>query len=92
MLYIDVFVVVVFIENKVLYIEYVKFVGDIFKEYGVIKIFEVWGDDVFEGEVMFFLMVVKVKENEIVVFFIVFWFLKEVWDIVWKKVMEDFRM
>lgn len=92
MLYIDVFVVVVFIENKVLYIEYVKFVGDIFKEYGVIKIFEVWGDDVFEGEVMFFLMVVKVKENEIVVFFIVFWFLKEVCDIVWKKVMEDLRM
>lgn len=56
--YIEGFVVVVFINSKDDYICYVREVVKIFKEYGVIKLVECWGDDVFIGEKMLFFQVV----------------------------------
>ncbi|WP_394221548.1 DUF1428 domain-containing protein [Alteromonas gracilis] len=92
MSYIDAFTVAVPNENKDLYIEHAKLAGEIFKEYGAIKVLEAWGDDVPDGELTSFPLAVKAEKNETVVFSIAFWPSKEVRDTAWQKVMEDPRM
>ena len=92
MSYIDAFAVAVPNENKALYIEHAKLAGEIFKEYGAIKVLEAWGDDVPDGELTSFPLAVKAEKNETVVFSIAFWPSKEVRDTAWQKVTEDPRM
>lgn len=80
MIYIDGFVVVVLVENKEVYLEYVWVMGLVFKKYGVLCVMDNWGDEVLDGEVIFFLMVVKVEFGEVIVFFWIEWLFKEVCD------------
>ncbi len=92
MSYIDGFVVAVPSQNKEGYLKHAKLAGDIFKEYGALKIIEAWGDDVPDGEVTSFIKAVQAKEDETVVFSIAFWPSKAIRDEAWSKIMEDPRM
>lgn len=92
MSYIDGFVVAVANSNKENYLKHAKIAGEIFKEYGALKVIEAWGDDVPDGEVTSFPMAVKASADETVVFSIAFWPSKEVRDEAWRNVMEDPRM
>lgn len=82
MKYVDGFVVVVFVDKKDVYWEMVVKVVLLFKEFGVFCIVECWVSDVLDGKVIDFCMVVKVEENEEVVFSWIEYFLKEVCDVV----------
>lgn len=53
-----------------------------FKDYGVLCVVEVWGDDVFDGKFIDFCCVVKVELGEMIVFFFMEWFLCEVCGVV----------
>jgi uncharacterized protein YbaA (DUF1428 family) len=92
MSYIDGFVVAVANSNKEKYLKHAQTAGEIFKEYGALRVIEAWGDDVPDGEVTSFPMAVKANADETVVFSIAFWPSKEVRDEAWRKVMEDPRM
>ena len=92
MSYIDGFAVAVPSSKKEAYIAHAKLAGDIFKEYGALKLIEAWGDDVPDGETTSFIKAVKAKDDETVVFSIAFWPSKAVRDEAWKKIMEDPRM
>ncbi len=92
MSYIDGFVAAVPSQNKERYLKRAKLDGDIFKEYGALKIIEAWGDDVPDGDITSFLKAVQAKEDETVVFSIAFWPSKTIRDEAWGKIMEDPRM
>lgn len=92
MSYVDGFVVPVKTVDKQAYIDHAKEMAEIFKEYGVLKIVETWGDDVPEGEVTSFPMSVKCQEDETVVFSWALWPSKEARDKAWADMMEDPRM
>ena len=51
MTYVDGYVIPVLAQNKDKYIEQANIAASVFKEHGVIEIYENWGDDVPEGEV-----------------------------------------
>ena len=90
--YIDGFVAAVPAANKEVYLAHAKQVGALFKEFGVLRMVECWGDDVPEGKVTDFRRAVQAKEDEVVLFSWVEWPSKEVRDAGWKSMMEDQRM
>ncbi len=92
MAYIDGFVAAVPTANKKKYIEHAEEAATIFKEHGVLRIVENWGDDVEDGEVTSLPMAVKCEATETVVFSWVVWPSREVRDIGWQKIMDDPRM
>ena len=92
MTYVDGYVIPVLAENKDKYIEQAKIAASVFKEHGVIEIYENWGDDVPEGEVTSFYKAVQCKEGEVVVFSWAVWPSKEARNEGWKALMEDPRM
>ena len=92
MSYVDGFVLAVPTANKSDYQQHAEYCADIFREYGMEKLVECWGDDVPEGEVTSFPMAVKLKPDETVVFSWMIWPSKAVRDEAWKKMMEDPRM
>jgi uncharacterized protein YbaA (DUF1428 family) len=92
MAYVDGFVASVPKANKEVYRKHVAEAAPLFKEFGVIRVVECWGDDVQDGKVTDFRRAVQAKDDEIVVFS---WFeypSKEARDAAGKKMMSDPRM
>jgi uncharacterized protein YbaA (DUF1428 family) len=92
MTYVEGFVVAVPAANKDAYREHAAGAAPMFKEFGVARMVEAWGDDVPDGKVTDFKGAVKAKEDENVVFS---WFeypSKEARDAANEKIMSDPRM
>jgi uncharacterized protein YbaA (DUF1428 family) len=92
MKYVDGFVVAVPAANQEAYRHHAAAAAALFKELGVSRMVECWGDDVPEGQVTDFRRAVQAKEDEVVVFS---WFeypSKSVRDTAMEKMMSDPRM
>src|SRR5262245_64204253 len=92
MAYIDGFVVAVPKANKQAYLEHARKALPLFKEFGVQRMVEAWGDDVPEGKTTDFRRAVKAEPNEDIVFSWMEWASKAARDQGMKKMMEDPRM
>lgn len=92
MSYIDGFVAAVPTANKAAYIRHASDAAVVFKEYGVVKMVECWGDDVPEGKVTSFPMAVQCRPDETVVFSWLVWPSREVRDKAMPRIMEDPRL
>ena len=92
MSYVDGYVIPVRADDKEKYIEHATMFAEVFKEHGVLEIYENWGDDVPQGEVTSFYDAVKCEEDEVVVFSWAVWPSKEARDAGWQALMEDPRM
>lgn len=92
MAYIDGFVVAVPKDNKELYRKHAEQAALLFKEYGVTRMVEAWGDDVPDGKLTDFRRAVQAEADEVVVFS---WFEypdKATRDAANEKMMNDPRM
>jgi uncharacterized protein YbaA (DUF1428 family) len=92
MTYVEGFVAAVPAANKQAYIRHAAEAAPLFKEFGVTRMVENWGDDVPDGKVTDFKRAVKAKEDEVVVFS---WFEypnKEARDAANEKIRTDPRM
>jgi uncharacterized protein YbaA (DUF1428 family) len=92
MSYVEGFVAAVPVENKDAYRKHAAEAAPLFKQFGVTRHVETWGDDVPEGKVTDFKGAVKAKEGEEVVFS---WFeypSKEARDAANEKIRSDPRM
>lgn len=92
MSYVDCFVAAVPTADKAKYIEHAETAVAVFKEYGVQRMVENWGDDVPDGEVTSLPMAVKCEADETVVFSWIVWPSREARDAGWEKIMSDPRM
>jgi len=92
MKYVDGFVLAVPAANKQAYIDHARKALPMFKEFGVTRMVECWGDDVPDGKVTDFRGAVKAEEGEVVVFSWMEWPSKAVRDAGMKKMMDDPRM
>ncbi len=91
MAYVDGFVAAVPADKKLDYIEHVKNSASLFKELGVTRMVECWGDDVPEGNVTDFRKAVQAVEGEVVIFSWLEWPSKEVRDAGMQKMQQDPR-
>ena len=73
MTYVDGFVIAVPTANKQQFIDHAIWVDELIKEFGALRIFECWGDDVPEGELTDFSKAVQATEDETVVFSWIEW-------------------
>jgi len=92
MTYVDGFVLAVPAGNKDAFREHASGLLPLFKQFGVTRVVESWGDDVPDGKVTDFKGAVQAKEDEIVVFS---WFeypSKEARDAATEKMRSDPRM
>jgi len=92
MTYVDGFVVAVPTENKDAYLKHASDAAPLFKEFGVRRMVETWGDDVPHGKLTDFYGAVQAKEGETIVFS---WFEypdKATRDAAGQKMMTDPRM
>jgi uncharacterized protein YbaA (DUF1428 family) len=92
MAYVDGFVASVPKANKEVYRKHVAEAAPLFKEFGVMRMVECWGDDVQDGKVTDFRRAVQAKDDEIVVFSWMEYPSKEARDAAGKKMMTDPRM
>jgi uncharacterized protein YbaA (DUF1428 family) len=92
MTYVEGFVAAVPAANKEAYRRHAAEASVLFKEFGVARMVECWGDDVPDGKVTDFKGAVKAKSDEAVVYSWIEWPSKEVRDKGWKKIMADARM
>ncbi|CAH1660856.1 conserved hypothetical protein [Hyphomicrobiales bacterium] len=92
MKYVEGFVGAVPAANKEAFRKHAADAVPLFKEFGVTRVVECWGDDVPDGKVTDFRRAVKAEEGEVVIFS---WFeypSKEVRDAAHAKMMADPRM
>jgi uncharacterized protein YbaA (DUF1428 family) len=92
MAYVTGFVAAVPAANKEAYRKHAADAAALFKEFGVTRMVEAWGDDVPDGKVTDFKGAVKAKQDEVVVFS---WFeypTREAADAANEKMMSDPRM
>ncbi|MBJ6131499.1 DUF1428 domain-containing protein [Ochrobactrum sp. Q0168] len=92
MAYIEGFVVAVPKANKEIYRKHAATAAELFKEFGVTRMVEAWGDDVPDGKVTDFRRAVQAADDEEVVFS---WFEypdKATRDAANQKMMSDPRM
>ena len=92
MTYVEGFVAAVPVANKEAYKKHAAAAAPLFKEFGVTRVVEAWGDDVPEGKVNDFRGAVKAKDDEVVVFS---WFeypSKAARDAANQKIRTDPRM
>jgi uncharacterized protein YbaA (DUF1428 family) len=92
MSYVEGFVVAVPTDKKDEYLRHAAEAVPIFKDFGVTRHVEAWGDDVPDGKVTDFKRAVKATADESVVFSFVEWPDKATRDEGWKQVMKDPRM
>jgi uncharacterized protein YbaA (DUF1428 family) len=92
MAYVDGFVAAVPKANKEVYRKHVEEAGPLFKEFGVMRMVECWGDDVADGKVTDFRRAVQAKDDEVVVFSWMEYPSKEARDAAGQKMMSDPRM
>ena len=90
--YVEGFVAAVPAANKEAYRKHAAEAAPLFKEYGVTRVVEAWGDDVPAGKVTDFKGAVKAKDDEVVVFSWWEYPDKATRDAASKKMMEDPRM
>ena len=90
--YVEGFIAAVPAANKEAYRQHAAAAVPLFKEFGVTRVVECWGDDVPDGKVTDFRRAVKAEEGEVVVFS---WFeypSKAARDTAHAKMMSDPRM
>jgi uncharacterized protein YbaA (DUF1428 family) len=92
MSYIQGFVLAVPAANKQAYIEHATKAVPFFREFGMTRMVENWGDEVPDGKVTDFKRAVKAKDDEVVLFSWIEWPSKEVLESGMQKMMEDPRM
>lgn len=92
MTYVDGFVVAVPTANKQRYIDHAEGALDLFKEFGVTRMVEGWGDDVPRGEVNDLYGAVQAKDDETILFSWVEYPDKATRDSAGEKMMNDPRM
>jgi uncharacterized protein YbaA (DUF1428 family) len=90
--YIDGFVLAVPAANKELYRQGAAAVVPFFKEFGVTRMVETWGDEVPDGKVTDFKRAVQAKPDEVVLFSWLEYPSKAVRDAANEKMMNDPRM
>lgn len=91
-MYVDGFVAAVPNANKEAYRLHAEKAAAIFKQHGVERLVECWGNDVPDGKLTSFPMAVKKQDDETVVFSWVVWPDKATRDAGWEKIMKDERM
>ena len=92
MTYVDGFVLAVPAENKEAFREHANGLLPLFKQCGVTRVVESWGDDVPEGKVTDFRRAVQATPEESVVFSWIEWPDKAARDSGMERVMKDPRM
>lgn len=92
MAYVDGFVAAVPAANKEAYRKHAADAFSIFKEFGVARMVEAWGDEVPDGKITDFKGAVKAEEGEVVVFSWMEYADKAARDAAGKRMMEDPRM
>ena len=92
MTYIEGFVTAVLTDKKEEYRQHAADAAPIFKEFGVTRMVENWGDDLPEGEVTDYKRAVKAKDDEAVVYSYVEWPNKPTRDAAWATSMADESM
>jgi len=92
MKYVEGFIAAVPTANKETYLKHAADASALFKEYGVTRMVECWGDDIPDGKITDFRKAVMAKDDETVVFS---WFeypSKATRDAANQKMMSDPRM
>ena len=79
-------------ENKDKYLEMATWMGDMFREFGALEVFENWEDDVKDGQQTDFRRAVAAKDGEKIVFSWIVWPDKATSDAAHEKMMQDERM
>ena len=92
MTYVEGFVVAVPTANQEAYRKHAADAAPLFKEFGVARMVEAWGDDVPDGKVTDFARAAHKQDGETVVFSWVEWPSKDARVAGWEKVMADERM
>ncbi|HSH98955.1 MAG TPA: DUF1428 domain-containing protein [Reyranella sp.] len=92
MAYIDGFVIAVPAANKAAYAKHAALAAPIFKEFGMARLVECWGDDVPDGKVTDFKGAVQAKPDEVVVFSWMEYPSRAARDAANQKMMSDPRM
>jgi uncharacterized protein YbaA (DUF1428 family) len=92
MTYVEGFILAVPIHKKEDFRKHAADAAPLFKEFGVTRHVETWGDDVPDGTVTDFRKAVQAKEGEEVVFSWIEWPSKALRDQSWAKLMADERM
>ncbi|MEM6535608.1 MAG: DUF1428 domain-containing protein [Pseudomonadota bacterium] len=89
MTYVDGVILPVPVANKDKYIALAKQMAGVFRRFGALKVIEIWGEDLPDGEVTSFPMAVKLEEGETVVMAMNIWPSKEARDKGWEQAMAD---
>ncbi|WP_443025535.1 DUF1428 domain-containing protein [Sphingomonas sp. PB4P5] len=92
MSYIQGFVLAAPSANKQAYVEHAAKAVAIFREFGMTRMVETWGDDVPVGKLNDFRTAVQAKDDETVLFSWCEWPSREVYQAGMKRMMEDPRM
>ena len=91
MTYVEGFVLAVPTANKEAYRKHAADAAPLFREFGVARMVECWGDDIPEGKLTSMPMAVQCQADETVVFSWVVWPSKAVRDAGWAAIMADPR-
>ena len=92
MTYVEGFVLAVPTARKEDFRRHAADLAPLFKQFGVTRVVEAWGDDVPDGKVTDYKRAVKAKDGETVLYGWVEWASKATRDQAWAKMMADPRM